>query len=132
MSPFLLALKPKQLTNNAGASKVRPNGRIPRSRREPSDGADSLALVTLLCSARIRCVLDESKSEAQRGTWKRRSELLQRVHQHNRQLQEEPANGRRSKAARATADQMGAALRDSNIELINIMMEALEQEHEFL
>lgn len=62
-----------------------------------------------------------------------RSELLQRVHQHNRQLQEEPVSGsRRARAARATPDQIGAAMRDSNIELINIMMEALEQEHEFL
>lgn len=41
-------------------------------------------------------------------------------------------NGRRARAPRATPDQIGAAMRDSNIELINIMMEALEQEHEFL
>ena len=61
-----------------------------------------------------------------------RSDLLQRVHQHNRQMQEEPYNGRRARAPRATPDQVGAAMRDTNIELINIIMEALEQEHEFL
>ena len=62
-----------------------------------------------------------------------RSELLQKVHQHNRQIPEEPVNGKRPRQARATPDQIGTAMRDTNIELIALIMRELEEkEHEFL
>ena len=55
------------------------------------------------------------------------------MHQHNRQIPEEPANGKRMRTARATPDQIGTAVRDTNIELIGLIMRELEEkEHEFL
>lgn len=55
------------------------------------------------------------------------------MHQHNRQIPEEPVNGKRPRQARATPDQIGTAMRDTNIELIALIMRELEEkEHEFL
>ncbi|GAB4814795.1 hypothetical protein N2152v2_001841 [Parachlorella kessleri] len=71
----------------------------------------------------------------------RMADLLQRVHAMNRAAQEEdaqyrrPALGRRGGAGGAGADAHAAAaggVRDVNVELITLMMSALEKEHEFL
>ena len=62
-----------------------------------------------------------------------RSELLQKVHANTRQLQDDMIYPRRpTKGQRATSDQIHAAVRDTNVDLITTMLEALEQEHEFL
>ncbi len=62
-----------------------------------------------------------------------RSELLQKVHANTRQLQDDMIYPRRpAKGQRVTSDQIHAAVRDTNVELITTMLEALEQEHEFL
>lgn len=62
-----------------------------------------------------------------------RCELLQKVHANTRQLQDDMMYPRRStRGQRATSDQIHAAVRDTNVELITTMLEALEQEHEFL
>lgn len=62
-----------------------------------------------------------------------RTELLQKVHQNTRQLQDEVTYTKRmNKGQRATSDQIHTVVRDTNIELITIILQALEQEHEFL
>ncbi len=62
-----------------------------------------------------------------------RSDLLQKIHANNRQLQEEVAFPRRTtRGGRASADAVNIAVRDTNIELITLILEAMEQEHEFL
>lgn len=61
-----------------------------------------------------------------------RSELLQKVQATNRQLQDDMNPRRPPKGRLATSDQIQTALRDTNVELIITMMEAFEQEHEFL
>ncbi len=65
------------------------------------------------------------------GKYCRRSDLLARVHQATRQMQEEAMNPpkRRLRAAAADSQQ---PVRDGNVDLITIMLEALEKEHEFL
>lgn len=61
-----------------------------------------------------------------------RAELLQKVHAHNRQQQEEPANfGKKARVSRVAMEQ-GGQVRDANIDLIGLIMEALEKEHEFV
>lgn len=63
----------------------------------------------------------------------RRADLLQKVHQNTRQLQDEVTYTKRmSRGPRATSDQIHTVVRDTNIELITIILQALEQEHEFL
>ena len=65
-----------------------------------------------------------------------RSELLQKVHATNRQLQDNMQTqqtrriGRRDRSN--STDQVPDQIRDSNIELITIILEALEKEHEYL
>lgn len=59
-----------------------------------------------------------------------RSELLAKVHQATRQMQEELLNPPKRRA-RPVAD-TGQPVRDGNVELITMMLEALEKEHEFL
>lgn len=62
-----------------------------------------------------------------------RTELLQKVQQNTRQLQDEMIYTKRGgKGQRATPDQIHNALRDNNIELITAMLEQLEKEHDFL
>ncbi len=61
-----------------------------------------------------------------------RAELLQRVHAHNRAQQEEPVVGKKGRAARVAVEQQGGHVRDTNIDLIGLIMEALDKEHEFL
>ena len=55
---------------------------------------------------------------------------MAKVHQATRQMQEEQMNPPKRRV-RALADS-GQPLRDGNVELITMMMQALEQEHEFL
>lgn len=55
---------------------------------------------------------------------------MAKVHQATRQMQEEQMNPPKRRA-RPMAD-TGAPLRDGNVELITMMLEALEKEHEFL
>ena len=65
-----------------------------------------------------------------------RSELLQKVHANNRQLQDNMQMqqtrriGRRDRSN--SSDQVPDQIRDSNIEFITIILEALEKEHEYL
>ncbi|KAK9836375.1 hypothetical protein WJX84_002578, partial [Apatococcus fuscideae] len=60
-------------------------------------------------------------------------ELLQKVHANTRQLQGDMIHPRRpAKVQRATFDQMHAAVREIKVERIITMLEALEQEHEYL
>ena len=65
-----------------------------------------------------------------------RAELLQKVHATNRQLQDNMQTqqtrriGRRDRSS--STDQVPDQIRDSNIELITIILEALEKEHEYL
>lgn len=62
-----------------------------------------------------------------------RSELLQKVHANSRQLQDDMIYPQRpTRGQRATPGQIHAAVRETNVELITTMLEALEQEHEFL
>lgn len=67
-----------------------------------------------------------------------RVELLQKVHATNRQLQETQMQtqqtrriGRRDRGS-SNEQIQDQGLRDSNIELITIILEALEKEHEYL
>ncbi|KAL0025091.1 hypothetical protein WJX79_008079 [Trebouxia sp. C0005] len=66
----------------------------------------------------------------------RMAELLQKVHATNRQLQDNMQTqqtrrvGRRDRSS--STDQVPDQIRDSNIELITIILEALEKEHEYL
>ena len=66
------------------------------------------------------------------------SALLQRVHSNTRAFHEDtllpPSSSSRRppRGQRATPDQIHNAVRDSNIELITMMLEALEKEHEFV
>ena len=68
--------------------------------------------------------------------WCCRAELLQKVHATNRQLQDNMQTqqtrriGRRDRSS--STDQVPDQIRDSNIELITIILEALEKEHEYL
>ena len=68
--------------------------------------------------------------------WCCRAELLQKVHATNRQLQDNMQAqqtrriGRRDRSS--STDQVPDQIRDSNIELITIILEALEKEHEYL
>lgn len=62
-----------------------------------------------------------------------RTDLLQKVHASNRQMQEEVAVPRRPhRSGRVAADAVNIAVRDSNIDLITLILEAMEREHEFL
>ena len=63
-----------------------------------------------------------------------RADLLQKVHNNTRQLQDDVSYGnkRAAKGPRATPDQINTAVRDTNIELITIMLQAMEEEHEYL
>jgi hypothetical protein len=61
--------------------------------------------------------------------------LLQKVHQNTRQLQDDMGYPKRTGGRgqnRITPDQIHNAVRDTNIELITMMLEHLEKEHEFL
>ncbi|KAL3153768.1 hypothetical protein ABBQ32_013356 [Trebouxia sp. C0010 RCD-2024] len=82
---------------------------------------------------------DEGKpieKPAERALRERMSELLQKVHATNRQLQDNMQTqqtrrvGRRDRSN--STDQVPDLIRDSNIELITIILEALEKEHEYL
>ncbi|DBA96032.1 TPA: hypothetical protein ACH3X1_001533 [Trebouxia sp. C0004] len=82
---------------------------------------------------------DESKpieKPAELALRERMAELLQKVHATNRQLQDNMQTqqtrriGRRDRSS--STDQVPDQIRDSNIELITIILEALEKEHEYL
>lgn len=60
-----------------------------------------------------------------------RAELLTTVQAHNRQVQEDAQPPRRPRAPRR-GDAEPAVVRDPNVELITMMLAALEKEHEFL
>ncbi|KAK9806100.1 hypothetical protein WJX72_001362 [[Myrmecia] bisecta] len=65
----------------------------------------------------------------------RMTELLQKVHASTRALHDDVngSNPKRSgRGQRVTPDQIHTAVRDTNIELITMMLEALEHEHEYL
>ena len=62
-----------------------------------------------------------------------RSDLLRRVHEYNKNLQDQDAqNSKKSRSQRATADQVNASIRDANVDLIMIMMADFEKENEHL
>eukprot|EP00884_Botryococcus_braunii_P009363 jgi/Botrbrau1/18428/Bobra.0072s0020.2 len=70
---------------------------------------------------------------AEAGLRMRMMDLLQKVQQNTRQVQEEMVYPKRGgKGQRATPDQIHNALRDTNIEMITTMLRELEKEHEFL
>lgn len=81
---------------------------------------------------------DDPKSPekpAEAALRQRMTDLLQRIQQSNRQLQEEGSCGRQARGGRthrATQEQLNNAVRDSNIEMISTMLEVLEQEHDHL
>ena len=62
-----------------------------------------------------------------------RADLLQKVHNNTRQLQDDVAYPKRpARGPRATPDQIHNAVRDTNIEVITIILQAMEEEHEYL
>lgn len=69
--------------------------------------------------------------------WIRRSALLQKVQQSTRQAQEEGTGAPSARAYKrrhggSSGDSSLQGARDANVELINVMLEALEKEHECL
>ncbi|KAK9841198.1 hypothetical protein WJX74_001758 [Apatococcus lobatus] len=86
----------------------------------------------------LRAVLPKEEGRpvekpAEAALRQRMCELLQKVHANTRQLQDDMMYPRRpTRGQRATSDQIHAAVRDTNVELITTMLEALEQEHEYL
>ena len=55
------------------------------------------------------------------------------MHTNTRQLQDEVQFTKRNgKGPRATSDQIHTVVRDTNVDMITQILQALEQEHEFL
>ena len=57
---------------------------------------------------------------------------MQRVHNYNRNLQDQEMAGGRKRIQRAPIEQQNASIRDANIELIMMMMAEFEKENEYL
>lgn len=64
-----------------------------------------------------------------------RTELLKKVHEYNRNMQEQQtaqANTRRIRRSHGSPEQVADPIKDGNIELIEMIMDAIDREHDYL